>query len=375
MDDHTGDHCAACGFEQVSYNSCRNRHCPKCQGRARAQWVADREADLLPVPYFHVVFTLPHQLNTLVQFNQRLLLNLLFRSAWQTLSAFGQRHLKGTTGCTMVLHTWDQTLGPHYHVHGVVPAGALSFDGGTWRHPEKKNTKFLFAVKAMSQVFRGKYVEGLKQLDQQGQLCWPTFQGRDDLFSEPPEPRDMKTLVDQLYRKPWVVYAKRPFGSPQQVIRYLGRYTHRVAISNRRITAIEDGRVTFTYRDRKNNGCKTLTLGAHEFIRRFLRHVLPSGFVRIRHYGILANRGKRQRLKTIRSLIEHAGPCHSCVEPVASTGPVPEAITLTDHDPARRCPRCHVERLQRETLAPVRAARPATRGPPAPSQAQLLIER
>jgi hypothetical protein len=312
------EHCDACDFQRFAYNSCRNRHCPKCQGLAKAQWLEDRRAELLPVPYFHVVFTLPHELNRLVLTNKRPMLNLLFGAAAATLKRFGENRFGGKVGFTMILHTWDQTLGPHFHLHVVIAAGALADDHRRWMPGQRK---FLFPVHALSKVFRGKFLDGLRQLTQRGRLgCGPD---------------ELGPLLSSLRRKPWVVYAKRPFAGPEPVLDYLGRYTHRVAISNDRILGLRDGMVTFAYRDRAQGDVpRTMTLRADEFIRRFLLHVLPRGFMRIRHFGFLANRGKAKALARCRQLLQFEPPPPS--EP-RTTAEWVRHLTGTD---LTRCPRC-----------------------------------
>jgi Putative transposase/Transposase zinc-binding domain len=274
--------CDTCGFEHPSYNSCRNRHCPKCQSLAKAKWLNKQTAELLPVGYFHLVFTLPHVLNGLILANKKILLALLFKAVSETLLEFGQRRFGGTLGIIAVLHTWDQTLKDHFHLHCLVPAGALSLDHSRWILARKN---FLFPITALSLVFRAKFIELLKQNIDRGKIA----------------AHETKAL----WKKSWVVYAKKPFGSPRTVLDYLGRYTHRVALSNNRIVKVENGQVTLSYRDRKDGDRKkTLTLEAHEFIRRFLLHVLPEGFMRIRHFGFLANRSKKQALAQCRTLLK-----------------------------------------------------------------------
>jgi predicted Zn-ribbon and HTH transcriptional regulator len=275
--------CDTCGFEHPTYNSCRNRHCPKCQSLAKAKWLKKQTAELLPVGYFHLVFTLPHEFNRLILAHKKILLALLFKAVSETLLEFGQRRLGGTVGITAVLHTWDQTLKDHFHLHCLIPAGALSFDQSHWISARKT---FLFPVKALSRVFRGKFLDLLKQACDKGKIETPS-QG-----------------LQELRQKNWVVYAKKPFGSPEKVLDYLGRYTHRVALSNDRILKVQNGEVSFSYRDRKDQDRnKTMTLNAQEFIRRFLLHVLPNGFVRVRHFGFLANRAKKHALPQCRKLL------------------------------------------------------------------------
>lgn len=289
------ERCDCCGFEKPAYNSCRNRHCPKCQGLDKARWVEDRREDVLPVGYFHVVFTLPHELNALILANKRLLFKFLFGAAAGTLLAFGRNNLGGKAGFITLLHTWDQKLLLHVHLHCLVPAGALAEDGGRWIPAPKK---FLFPVRALAAVFRGRYIESLRLAFAAGELIFP---GQAASFSTPAA---FNGLLAGLYRKPWIVYAKSPFGGPEKVLDYLGRYTHRVAISNDRILAVENGAVAFAFRDRGDrNRRKAMTLPAEEFIRRFLLHALPDAFVRIRHFGFLANRAKKRDLPLCRKLL------------------------------------------------------------------------
>jgi len=273
------DACTSCGTMRISYNSCRNRHCPKCQGKEREKWITKREEDLLPVPYFHVVFTLPDTLNALAMHKPKETYDSLFASAWQTVETFGKdpKHLGAQTGMICILHTWGQQLTLHPHLHCIVPGGGLT-KVGNWRTVRNKG-KYLFPVKAMSKVFRAKYVEALKSRI----------------------PDLDKHLVNALFKKDWVVYAKRPFGGPEQVVEYLGRYTHKIAISNHRIQAVDEKTVTFGYKDYRQEGQKqSMTLEAMEFIRRFSLHILPKGFVRIRHFGILSSTSKAVTLPEIR---------------------------------------------------------------------------
>jgi hypothetical protein len=307
--------CDTCGFEHPSYNSCRNRHCPKCQSLAKAKWLQKQTSELLPVGYFHLVFTLPHELNRLILARKKILLALLFKAVSETLLEFGQSRFGATLGIIAVLHTWDQTLKDHFHLHCLVPAGALSRAQSRWISARKN---FLFPVTALSLVFRGKFLDLLQQACDKGKI--------------PATNRDTQAL----WKKNWVVYAKKPFGSPKTVLDYLGRYTHRVALSNDRILSVENGQVTFTYRDRKDKDrLKSMPLDAQEFIRRFLLHVLPEGFVRVRHFGFLANRSKKYALPQCRKLLG--------LNPA-----LPEIPNQSAHDLLReltgidlsRCPRC-----------------------------------
>jgi hypothetical protein len=333
------EHCVSCGTERVCYDSCRNRHCPKCQGSARAKWLAAEQALLLPIPYFHVVFTLPHQLNPLIRVNQRLLYDLLFQSAAQTLQEFARdpNHLGAELGITAVLHTWGQTLTEHIHVHCVVTGGGLSPDGTQWRTCRQR---FLFAVKALGAVFRGKYLAGLERLRRQQRL---TFVGDSAAWAAA---EAWTALHQQLYATPWVVYAKPPWGSPEQVLKYLSRYTHRVAIANSRLLFVGDGVVRFRYTDYAAGGsAKVMELRAEEFLRRFLLHVIPTGFVRIRHYGLLANRTREEKLTRARQLLTIMAAT-LLVSPVSA----PASDTTLAPIPAARCPHCagtHWRRIAR----------------------------
>ncbi len=276
--------CDACDFKRPAYNSCRNRHCPKCQSLAKVKWLDKQKSELLPTGYFHLVFTLPHQLNPLILVNKKPLINILFQSVSQTLARFAQNRLGGTLGITAVLHTWNQTLLDHFHLHCLVPAGALSFDRNRWVSARQD---FLFPVKALSLVLRAKFLDSLKKSFDQNKLL---FLGH---IAPLADAESFNVWLKGLRKKPWVVYAKKPFGSAAHVLDYLARYTHRVALSNNRIRSSHNGEVTFAYRDRKNQDRrKLMTLGAEEFIRRFLLHVIPKGFMRVRHYGFLANHSK-----------------------------------------------------------------------------------
>ena len=321
---HT-EQCDACGFTRNAYNSCRNRHCPKCQALAKARWVAAREAELLPVTYFHAVFTLPHELNALALCNKKQVFDILFRSVSETLLSFAAKELGGTLGITSILHTWDQKLNEHIHLHCAIPAGALSLNGQTWI-PAKPN--FLFSVKALKRMFRGKFLDFLKAARAKGHIAVPDAQ-------------TFQTLIDSLYRKDWVVYSKPAFAGPKVVLDYIGRYTHRIAISNHRIIDVADGQVTFSYRDRRDGDTrKVMTLSANEFIRRFLLHVVPASFKRIRHFGLLANRSKQKNLARCRELLnvpaQPAEPEEKTTEDLL--------LDLTGMD-LERCPSCQNGRM------------------------------
>ena len=291
------DRCMECGKEHIFYNSCRNRHCPKCQNLPREKWLEDRKADLLPVKYFHNVFTLPHELNPIILANKKVMLSILFKSVAETLLSFGKNPkngLNGKLGFISVLHTWDQLLNTHFHLHCLVPGGAVSGDWQNW-HPCKG--EYLFSVKALSLVFRGKFIEHMKTAYKEDKLCFP---GKLTPFAKS---HMFRQLVNSLYKKKWVVYIKKPVERPEFIIKYLGRYTHRVAISNQRIVSLKEGMVTFTYKNRNTGKICKETIPAVEFIRRFLLHALPKKFVRIRHYGYLSSRNKKQHLARIRKLM------------------------------------------------------------------------
>lgn len=286
------DVCTACGLLAISYNSCRHRACPKCQWTAQLKWVQKRMDELINTQYFHLVFTVPHTLNPLFLSNQTCLYNLLFRCAWETLDQLARQPqwLGAQTGMLAVLHTWGQKMDFHPHLHCIVPGGGIT-PNGDWKAARKG---FFIPVGVLSALFRGKYLAALKQLFRDGQLSF--FGSAAPLEN----PERFMALLQPLYRSNWVVYAKAPMNGPQQVLRYLGRYTHRIAISNRRILDFQDNKVRFAYKDRKDqNRDKTLTLDATEFIRRFLLHVLPQGFHKIRYFGILAIRNRKAKLKVL----------------------------------------------------------------------------
>jgi hypothetical protein len=287
--------CSTCGCERYAYHSGRNRHGPKCQTFTKVQGVEDRKAELLPVPYCHLGFTVPHDLHPLILAHKRPLLTLLFNAASQTLVQFGQRNLGGQIGCTMGLHTWDQTLGAHFHVHCIMAAGALSSTGECWIDADPR---FLFPVRAVSTVFRGQFCAALAQAGSTG--AWPCAEGSTALGT----PESFEQRRAQLYATEWVVYAKAPCAAPAHVLDDVGRYTHRVAIANQRLLDVRDGWVRFASRNRRQgNRLQTMTLDAAEFIRRFLLHVLPRGFMRLRHYGFLANRHQARTLRRCRELL------------------------------------------------------------------------
>jgi hypothetical protein len=306
------DECTRCGHRAISYNSCRNRHCPKCQAGARERWLEKRRRELLPTPYVHVVFTLPRELAPLALQNKKVVYDLLFRTTAETLLEVARdpKHLGAEIGFFSVLHTWSQKLELHPHVHCVVPAGGLSADRTRWI---KLRYDFFLPVKVLGRVFRGKFVAALQRAFRDGRL---SFHGNLKLLAQPKTFAAWRRL---LFRKDWVVYSKRPFGGPQHVLRYLGRYTHRVAISNHRLISFADGVVTFRWRDSAhNNEQKPLPLSVDEFLRRFLLHLLPEGFVRIRNFGFLANRKRATALPLCFQLLgatPHAKPEISTASP------------------------------------------------------------
>ena len=293
-------HCGGCGQDQVAYNSCRNRHCPKCQASAAKRWLQERQADLLPVDYYHVVFTLPAPISAIAYYNKAVIYRLLFEVAAETLItiAADPKHLGAQIAATLVLHTWGSALTHHPHVHGIVPGGGLSPDGKRW---VACKPGFFLPVRVLSRLFRRRFLEELNQAHQAGQL---------QFFGEYAELADAKAFAKWLApmgRCEWVVYAKRPFAGPAAVLAYLSRYTHRVAISNSRLISMDETGVTFRWKDYRATGRtrhKTMTLESDEFMRRFLLHVLPSGFHRIRHYGLIANNARKENLARARELLQ-----------------------------------------------------------------------
>jgi hypothetical protein len=346
--------CSGCGFERYTYHSCRNRHCPKCQSTATAAWVAARQEELLPVPYFHQVFTLPHELNALILYsprNQRALLGLLFDAAAQTLLEFGRSALGGKVGFTLVLHTWDQQLRAHFHLHCLIASGALSEDGARWIAGGRQ---FLFPVRGLSKMFRAKYLDGLAELLQQDQLDVPSQLA--ELAGA-----GRHRWLRRCRKKPWVVYSQAPFAGPRKLLDYLGRYTHRVAISNHRILNCRDGEVRYRYRDRRDgDSLKTDVLPAAEFVHRFLLHVLPDRFLRIRHYGLLANCVKQKHLARCRQLLGvQAAAADDQPSTAADWMRILLGIDIT------RCPGCGAG-LHREILLPPPISRRDTSAPRRP---------
>jgi len=320
--------CPACDHLEIAYNSCRNRHCPKCQARAAQRWLEERQADLLPVAYYHVVFTLPAPISALAYTNKALIYRLLFEVAAETLRTIAgdARHLGAQIGVTLVLHTWGSALTHHPHVHGIVPGGGLSADGKHW---VACKPGFFLPVRVLSRLFRRRFLEELTKVQGEGQL---QFFGE---FAGLAETTAFADWLTPLRRCEWVVYAKRPFAGPQAVLAYLSRYTHRVAISNQRLVAMDERGITFRwkdYRSKERARIKTMTLSPDEFMRRFLLHVLPNGFHRIRHFGLLANGGRRENLAKVRELLQVAPM------PRPETADAEGATTLVQ--PLFVCPEC-----------------------------------
>jgi len=349
------ERCEDCAHELISYNSCRNRHCPKCQAAAARQWLDDREAELLPIPYYHVVFTLPAPIGAIAFHNKAVVYDLLFRTAAGTLTAIAAdpKHLGARIGLTAVLHTWGSALTHHPHVHIIVPGGGLSPDGSRWIACKPG---FFLPVRVLSRLFRRLFLDGLAALHAAGRLA---FLG--DL-APLADKRGLDAALAPLRRSNWFVYAKRPFAGPQAVLAYLARYTHRVAISNSRLTALDEKGVTFKWKDYRIKGrdrLKTMTLDAAEFIRRFLLHVLPSGFHRIRHYGLFAG--------TVRALnIERARQTLAASEGAHERSRAEVDSEAEDVPPARRCPCCGGRMIIVETFEGARPSRP-----PPPSRIRI----
>jgi len=338
-------HCNACGHAELSYNSCRNRHCPKCQARAAQRWLEARQAELLPVEYYHVVFTLPEEIAQIAYYNKALVYRLLFEIAGETLCtiAADKKHLGAQIGTTLVLHTWGSALTHHPHVHGIVPGGGISKDGERWvacRHG------FFLPVRVLSRLFRRRFLEELDRAYRAGLL---QFFGEHASLAQPER---FAAWIGELKEPEWVVYAKRPFAGPEAVLAYLSRYTHRVAISNRRLVSMDEHGVTFRWKDYRAKGAtkhKTMTLDTNEFMRRFLMHVLPKGFHRIRYYGFLSNSGRSNNIEKARRLLD--------VAPLVSEAPADD-----DRPQQQRsvfvCPDCGAEMIVVDVVArtlPIRA--------------------
>jgi hypothetical protein len=319
------DACDACNWTDCSHNSCRNRNCPKCQGIARRKWVAARLKDLLPVPYYHTIFTLPHLINPLVPFNKELLYEMIFASVSETLLQFGRdpKWLGAMLGFFGILHSWGAKLWSHLHIHLIVAAGGVN-DTGKWIEPKYKS-RFLFPVRAVSEVYRGKFIEKFKRAYYEGQLTLP------DGYRHLSAPHRFERFIDALVGRNWNVHIKRPFSTPQRVVNYIGRYTHKIAISNNRLIKIEEDRVHFNFKNYRNNGrWEQTALTANEFISRFLSHVLPEGFHKIRHYGFLANGRCKRMIAQIRAQLNQE-PCN----------PRPEK-----REAGHPCPRCAIGTMQ-----------------------------
>jgi len=331
----------ACGHTEISYNSCGNRHCPKCQGAASRRWLADREAELLPVPYFHVVYTLPSELRDVAYQNKRVIYNLLMKAAAETTLAVAAdpKRLGARIGVTAVLHSWGSALTHHPHVHMIVPGGGLSLDHTRWI---AARSNFLVHVNVLARLFRGKMLAMLVHAHDAGELKF--FNSHAGLADK----RTFKRFIAPLRRIKWVVYCKAPFAGPEQVLRYLSRYTHRVAISNRRLVAADSEAIAFRWKDYRVNGSerwKTMRLQPHEFIRRFLLHVLPKGFHRIRHYGLFASTNRAESIATARALLELAPPA-------ADPQEQPDVAPHTPRVLPYPCPCCGARMIVIETFAP-----------------------
>jgi hypothetical protein len=341
-------HCPACDHAEIAYNSCRNRHCPKCQASAAKRWLEARQTELLPVDYYHVVFTLPAPISAIAYTNKAVVYRLLFEVAAETLRtiAADPKHLGARIGTTLVLHTWGSALTHHPHVHGIIPGGGLSLDGERW---VACKPGFFLPVRVLSRLFRRRFLEALDQAHRSGQL---------QFFGEYAQLSDAATFAEWLtpLRKcEWVVYAKRPFAGPAAVLAYLSRYTHRVAIANSRLRALDERGVTFNWKDYRTAGAtryKTMTLSTDEFMRRFLLHVLPSGFHRIRHYGLIANTGRRENLARVRELLN--------VVPVISAESSAEASSVESAKPTFVCPDCGAAMV----IVGILAREPQIRAPP-----------
>ena len=325
------DECDHCGQVRISYNSCRNRHCPKCQTLDKERWLEARAEDLLPIPYFHVVFTLPQELGGLALRNPQVVYSLLFKAASETLLELSRdpRYLGAQMGITALLHTWSQTLMHHPHLHCIVTGGGLSEEGQEWIEGRKA---FFLPVKVLSRLFRGKLLSYLKKAHQADALIFP------GTIAAWKDERFFQEQLTALYQKEWVVYCKPPLGRPEQVLGYLARYTHRVALTNDRILRVEEDQVTFRYRDSQDhNRIKEMTLDAVEFIRRFLRHVLPDRFVKIRHYGLLSNRKRKVSMQKSKELLGMAPSVAKAPRPRSTWQELLERLTGTD---PMCCPHC-----------------------------------
>jgi hypothetical protein len=335
---HLGGHvdrCDHCGVMRIVYHSCRNRHCPTCQHMPRERWLERRKEEILPVSYFHVVFTLPHELNPVILNNKKVMLTILFKAVSQTLLSFGENTLGGKLGFIAPLHTWDQKLKAHFHLHCLVAGGAVSKDGLSWISCK---SDYLFNQRALSLVFRGKFMTYMKRACRLGALSFADEQ--------------YQNLKARLYQKHWIIDVRDPVKQPEHVLEYLARYTHRVAIANSRITALKDAMVTFSSKNRKENRTEQITVTAVEFIRRFLLHSLPKGFVRIRHYGFLANRDRSKKLSAIRHLMGLSDPSGKCISTIE------EMIKKLTGIDISVCPRCQKGKMRLFWQIPKGRARP-----------------
>lgn len=348
------EQCDSCGHQRIAYNSCRNRHCPKCQSLARAQWLENRHTELLPVEYFHVVFTVPQEIAAIAFQNKVVVYDILFRATSETLRtiAADPKRLGAEIGFIAILHTWGQNLLHHPHLHCVVPGGGVSTDGDRWISCRRG---FFLPVRVLSRLFRRLFIEQLRQAHAGGEL------GFFNSLAELTTPDAFARYLEPVSRTEWVVYAKRPFGGPEQVLEYLGRYTHRVAISNNRLASFTGEHVTFHWKDyRHESRHKVMRLDSHEFVRRFLLHVLPTGFQRIRHYGLLANRGREEKLRRCRELLDAPIPVveEHAVDPDEDCRDRYQRLTgVSLHD----CPVCgQGQMLRTDTLLP----QVLVRGPP-----------
>jgi hypothetical protein len=334
---HLGGHierCDTCGAVRITYHSCRNRHCPKCQHMPRERWLAKRKQEILPVSYFHVVFTLPHELNTVILNNKKVMFNILFAAASKTLLKFSENELNGTPGFLAILHTWDQKLLAHFHLHCIIAAGVVSKHAKRWI--ECKND-YLFNQDAVALVFRGKFIQRMSQACKSEKIK----------FAD----NSYKKFKNTLFTKKWVVSVREPVKRPQYVLEYLARYTHRVAIANSRIIALKDGMVTFCAKNRKKKRTELITISAVAFIRRFLLHSLPKSFVKIRHYGFLANRNRAKNLKSIRLLMGLAEPTVKDILPLEEMMQTLTGIDITI------CPCCNKGKMQFYAEIPKHRAR------------------
>lgn len=349
------EECDQCGYQHPFYNSCRNRHCPKCGALAKERWLAARQKELLPVSYFHTVFTLPEDLNPIALVNQKIVYDILFRAASETLLTLGRdpKHLGGDTGVLAVLHTWGQNQLDHPHLHCIVPGGGLSLDGKKWLLPKKmsKNKAFFVHVNIISDLFKKKFLAYFRKAHKIGTL---KFVGKTAYLADN---WVFQKLIDKLYMKKWVTYCKEPFGSSKEVLKYLARYTHRVAISNDRIMKLQDGKVTFKWRDYKDHGRqKLMSLDTFEFIRRFLLHVLPKNFYKIRYYGLWSNRNRKTKIQTCREILGQTPDSDLAELQTLSWQDLLFELTGID---MRKCPQCNKGRMVTIKLLPKLRAAPS----------------